>query len=172
MSGTLLELTSEGVELYEALRAAGDDLDPETKEEAERILSEIQFDLDQKLDTYAYVRNEIVARIAGIEELVTKYQKLLKTEKNALEGLDHRLLTAALMMGKREIKTSKFRLTVRTNPPSATITDPQAAVDAGFGEIVQDLKVDKRKLIAAWKSDPSTVAPFAEISQRERIVLS
>jgi hypothetical protein len=173
---TLLELSAEARDLAtrlatveEARQAANTDEAQAALAEAEaaleELLAQVGEDIERKADAYADVIAEFGARADVMKVQEQLYRRKREVAENAARRLKDHLRYTLEGLGLREVQGERWKLSVQTSPPFATITDEGLAVASGFGEVVQQVKVDARAVVAAWKEDPAAVAKFAEVTQ-------
>jgi len=173
---TLLALADDARDLAERLMAVEEarqsaDTDEarealaQAEEELEALLVQIGEDLTAKADAYCDVIAEFGARAGVMRAQQDMYKRKREVAENAARRLKERLHFVLEDLGLARVDGERWKMAVQASPPSATVTDEQRAVQCGFGEVVEETKLDRKAILAAWKEDPESVADFAEVTQ-------
>jgi len=173
---TLLDLTAEARDLANRLANVEEVRQEATTEDAQAALAEAEAELEallalvgeditRKADGYGDVMAEFKTRADVMKQQEDLYRRKRQIAENAALRLKDTLHYALEGLGLREVEGERWKLAIQNSPPSASITDEGLAVASGFGEIVSTAKVDAKAIIAAWKSDPSSVSGFAQVTQ-------
>jgi hypothetical protein len=93
------------------------------------------------------------------------YKRKRQVAENAARRLKDRLHFVLEDLGLKRVDGERWKITVQASPPSVVVTDEELAMNAGFAEIVREVKLDKQAIIARWREDPQSVARFAEVVQ-------
>jgi hypothetical protein len=69
-----------------------------------------------------------------------------------------------------QIETSRFSLSIRTNPPACTVVDA-AAVPGEYQRTKIEISVDRRAILEDFKRD-GVIPPGVEITRGERLSIA
>ena len=135
----------------------------------EAALAALGEGLEAKVDGYGFVLQEFATRAAAYEDMQRTFQRKRQVQERAAARLKGALLRALDMLGVKRVDGLHWRVRIQGNLAGVNVTDPEAAVAAGFGEIVTQAVPDCKAIIAAWKADPASVAAFAEVTQGSHV---
>ena len=173
---SLLELSAEARELAELLQSveeARQEADgaeacaalDEAETALEARLAAVAENIEAKADAYGDIIAEFTARAEVMRHEEDRYKRKRQVAENAARKLKSRLQFVLEDLGLAAVEGERWKLALQKSPASVTVTDEGLAVAQGFGEIVQQARVDARAVLAAWKQDPASVATFAEVVQ-------
>ena len=144
---SLYELSTAFATIVDAYEAA------ETDEEREgfvQALIDLSGDIDTKSDAYAKIIRNVSAEAKAFRDEAGRLTKCAVARENFVERLKAAQLSAMLLTGKTEIKTSIGKWSVQKNPMSCDVTDP-AKVPTRF-HVPQPDKIDKQAMIREHKA--------------------
>lgn len=169
----LYELTDEYRRLQAALLEWEGVEDEETREVVEAtltpLLEAVADGLAEKSDGYVAIMRELDAEAEMFRAEADRMTRKAQTRTNALNRLKARLQEAMEQLGLDRIDGPLFTVRLQASPPACQVTDEDAAIVAGFGEVVEQRKLDRRAIIAAWKADPGRIAGFATVEVRRHL---
>ena len=161
---TLYEITGELRELLE--------LAQEEEIEEEVIMNTIESmgldaDLEQKVENYWYVIDELEASNKRIKEEEDRLKARRTTQENNIKRMKQILTEALEFVGVEKIKTDKSTIWIQNNPHSLEIRDISKIPERFFTE--QDPKLNSRELINYLKENPDEDFDGAELRQTRGI---
>lgn len=173
---TLLELSAEARDLAQRLMAVEEARrDAETDEaqealaqaevELEALLVQVGEDITNKADAYCDVIAEFNARADVMKAQELTYRRKREVAERAAKRLKERLQAVLEGLGMMKVAGTRWTLTLQASPPSVIVTDEAQAVACGFGEIVQEVRVDRKAILAAWKENAGSIAAFADVAR-------
>ena len=173
---SLFDLTGDMLQLQDELLALeeyeGRELEGEEAEAYEALVGRLMArfdrwteDLAAKSDGYVWVIREMEARAAAYKEQAAVFARKRQVQERAAARLKDALKRAMETMGTTKIKGEQWTIGLQNSARSVTVKDEEAAVAAGFGEVVEAFSVDQRAILAAYAEDPARVAAFATVEQ-------
>ena len=143
---SLYALRNELVEWMAAWEAAETD---EDREYFESQIIDVTGDFDAKCDDYAKLIRNVQADVEGYKTEIARLTALKRSGEDFIEHLKARLTEAFEATGRREVRTSIGKWSLRTNPVSCEVTD-EAKVPDRF-RVPQPDKIDRKALIDWYK---------------------
>ena len=128
--------------------------------------------LDEKVDGYVWVLKDMEAKAAVYKAQKDAFYHKQQVQERAYKRLKARLGWALEELGVTEVGGELWKVRLQQSNPTVHVTDENAAVGAGFGEMVTTPKVDKKGLLNVWKLDPSLVEGFAEVTTGTHVRIS
>lgn len=161
---TLYEITGELRELLE--------LAQEKEIEDEVIANTIEsmgldVDLEQKVENYWYVIDELEASNSRIKEEEERLKARRITQENNIKRMKDTLTEALNFIGVEKIKTDKSTIWIQNNPIGLAIRDESKIPKRFYDD--QDPKLNKRELINYLKENPDENFDGAELRQTRGI---
>ena len=124
-------------------------------------------DLEQKVENYWYVIDELEASNKRIREEEERLQARRTTQENNIKRMKDTLTGALEFAGVEKIKTDKSTIWIQNNPIGLAIRD-ESKIPKRF-YIDQDPKLNKRELIDYLKENPDEDFDGAELKQTRGI---
>jgi len=113
---TLLEITDNMVVLDDLIQECGGNMeDPQIEEAISTWISEMQDDLDNKVDNYAAFITELKARSATRKAEADRLAARARTDSSTAAFLGNRLKIALTELGIKKLETDRYRVTVAGN---------------------------------------------------------
>lgn len=113
---TLLDITDDMVALDNLIQECGGDMsDPLVEDAIGTWISEMQHDLDSKVDNYAAFITELKARAAMRKSEADRLTMRAKTDANTAAFLADRLKFALNELGIKKLETNRYRVAVAGN---------------------------------------------------------
>lgn len=113
---TLLEITDNMVALDDLIQECGGDMeDPQVENAISTWISEMQDDLDNKVDNYAAFITELKARSATRKAEADRLSNRARTDSNTASFLANRLKIALTELGIKKLETDRYRVSVAGN---------------------------------------------------------
>lgn len=161
---TLYEITGELRELLE--------LAQEAEIEEEVIMNTIEsmgldVDLEQKVENYWYVIDELEASNKRIKEEEDRLKARRATQENNIKRMKDTLTGALEFIGVEKIKTDKSTIWIQNNPFGLEVRDISKIPKRFF--IEQEPKLNSRELIKYLKENPDEKVDGAELRQTRGI---
>lgn len=161
---TLYEITGELRALLE--------LAQEEEIEEEVIMDTIESmgldeDLEQKVENYWYLIDELEASNKRIKEEEDRLKARRTTQENNIKRMKDTLRGALEFIGVEKIKTDKSTIWIQNNPHSLEVKDISKIPKRFF--IEQEPKLNSRELIAYLKGNPDEKVGGAELRQTRGI---
>jgi hypothetical protein len=149
---TLFDLEDTAYQLLALLEATDDPVDlAEAVAEAKAQLALVDQMLMEKTESYVSVIRSLEAMAEARKVEADRLRDRAKTAERHADWLRARLLTHMQTTGRERIETSRFTLTVRTNPPTVVVVDA-ASVPHEFERTKWIIDVDKRAILAHVKA--------------------
>lgn len=158
---SLYELTEEYADLVLLLES-----DELTEDEITFEMNKILADVDTKAEGYAKILRNWAVEADGLASEIDRLTKRRKAVENASKRLKQHLQNAMVFMGKKQIATPIGKWSLRTNPPSAEITDFSAIPERYL--IAQEPKVDKKQIVVDWRNN-GKIIPGVEIIRKQSL---
>ena len=162
---TLYDVTGEYLAAWEALDEAADD---ESVQSALAALSNVQEKLALKAEKVAAVMREFEVRAEARKAESTRLAALSMRDQARADWLREYLKQQLVASGLDKIETTRFRMTLRSNPPSVNVVDA-ARVPSEFQRTTITTSVDKRAVLDAWKRDGWIVPGCELVTDAKRI---
>lgn len=161
---TLYEITGELRELLE--------LAQEAEIEEEVIMNTIEsmgldVDLEQKVENYWYVIDELEASNKRIKEEEDRLKARRATQENNIKRMKQTLTGALEFIGVEKIKTDKSTIWIQNNPHGLEVRDISKIPKQFF--IEQEPKLNSRELINYLKGNPDEMVDGVELRQTRGI---
>lgn len=161
---TLYEITGELRELLE--------LAQEAEIEEEVIMNTIEsmgldVDLEQKVENYWYVIDELEASNKRIKEEEDRLKARRATQENNIKRMKQTLTGALEFIGVEKIKTDKSTIWIQNNPYGLEVKDISKIPKRFF--IEQEPKLNSRELINYLKGNPDEMVDGVELRQTRGI---
>ncbi len=161
---TLYEITGELRELLE--------LAQEAEIEEEVIMNTIEsmgldVDLEQKVENYWYVIDELEASNKRIKEEEDRLKARRATQENNIKRMKDTLTGALEFIGVEKIKTDKSTIWIQNNPHGLEVKDISKIPKQFF--IEQEPKLNSRELINYLKGNPDEKVDGVELRQTRGI---
>jgi len=113
---TLLEITDDMVALDNLIHECGGNMeDPQVEDAVSTWLSEIQHDLDNKVDNYAAFITELKARSATRKQEADRLAARARTDAGTAVFLADKLKFALSELGIKKLETDRYRVSVAGN---------------------------------------------------------
>jgi hypothetical protein len=151
---TLFDLEDTAYQLLALLEATDDPVelaDVEAVAEVKAQFALVDQMLMEKTESYVSVIRSLEAMAEARKVEADRLRDRAKTAERHADWLKARLLTHMQTTGRERIETSRFTLTVRTNPPSVVVVDA-ASVPHEFERTRWIIDVDKRAILAHVKA--------------------
>lgn len=158
---SLYELTEEFSDLVLLLES-----EEVSEDEIAFELAKISESVDAKADGYAKILRNWAIEADGLASEIDRLTKRRKAVENASTRLKQHLQNAMVLTGKNQISTSIGKWSIRTNPPSAEITDFSAIPERYL--IAQEPKVDKKQIVADWRNN-GEIIPGVDIIRKQSL---
>lgn len=119
--------------------------DPEAFEDA---LEDINEEINSKAENIAHVLQEINSNKNTLAEEIKRLQARKKAFENDYDRLKHYLFSELESANIDKVKTARFTIGIRNNPPKLSVLD-ESAIPDDF--IVTKMSIDKQALMQAIK---------------------
>ena len=130
---TLLDINHDMQALDDLLTEAGGDIsDPAVEATITKWMSELDTDINNKVDGYAALVSELTLRAKARQEESDRLRKRSQLDKNNAKFLKDRLLMVFEMRGIKKIETNRYRVTVAKNGGVLPMTIMDDAVPATY----------------------------------------
>ena len=147
---TLLEITDNMVVLDDLIQECGGNMeDPQIEDAISTWISEMQDDLDNKVDNYAAFITDLKARSATRKAEADRLAARARTDSSTAAFLANRLKIALTELGIKKLETDRYRVTVAGNGGKQPL-DIYGEVPHEFS--VVRLEPDKNKIREALES--------------------
>ena len=155
-------------EQYHSLMQVIEDTD-KTVDDFDLVLQEIQDNLEHKVENIA----KLCLSLQASAEAIKKEEIRLEARRSALERKDdwlRRYLQGQMLsVGVERVKRDTVTVTIRQNPPSVEVLEPDT-VPLSFCRIIPEQRVvDKRSILDYFKATGELVDGVAVITDRKRI---
>ena len=153
---------------YHSLMQVIEDTD-KTVEDFDLVLQQIQDNLDHKVENIA----KLCLSLERNAEAIKAEEIRLEARRSALERKDawlrKYLQIQMLSVGLEQVKRDTVTVTIRQNPPSVEVLEPDD-VPLTFCRIVPEQRmVDKRAILDYFKATGELVEGVAVVTDRKRI---
>jgi hypothetical protein len=162
-STPLYELSGDYVEVLNLLETA----DSDESGELERQLDALAGAITHKAEAIAGLVQQFEGMAAMRKAEAKRMGELSAADERRAERLRSYLLRHLQSIGTERIDTARFRISVRTNPPSVAVLEQQL-VPAEYLRTVTMTTVDKRAILDALKTT-GEVVPGVEIVRGTRL---
>ena len=132
----------------------GDISDDEVDKIVTGFMSEIETNLERKVDNYAALIKELEAKKESRKAEADRLYKLAKTDENTARNLKDRLVWALNEMGIKKLETPRFKVAVTNNGGKTPldIHDPEAVPQELQKLIPARYEIDSDKIREALES--------------------
>ena len=161
---TLYKITGELRELLELAQEA--ELDEEAITDIIETMG-LDVDLEQKVENYWYVIDELEASNKRIKEEENRLKARRATQENNIKRMKQTLTGALEVIGVEKIKTDKSTIWIQNNPIGLEVKDITKIPRQFFTE--QEPKLNSRELINYLKENPDEDFDGAELRQTRGI---
>ena len=161
---TLYKITGELRELLELAQEA--ELDEEAITDIIETMG-LDVDLEQKVENYWYVIDELEASNKRIKEEENRLKARRTTQENNIKRMKQTLTGALEVIGVEKIKTDKSTIWIQNNPIGLEVKDITKIPRQFFTE--QEPKLNSRELINYLKENPDEDFDGAELRQTRGI---
>lgn len=169
MSTTLLDLTSEAVELDNALALLEDPNHPDVEVILKRML-DLSSETDTKVDSYCAFIRELELRAAARKEEAARLTTRAKVSENLVTNLKTRLLDTFSTMDLTKLETKLFTVTRCKNGGKLSLIVDEDKVTDEYKKTVTKTSVDSDKIREALNDEKDiTFARYAERGEHVRI---
>lgn len=166
---TLFEIGDEITALHDLLNETGGDITDEEAEKAiDQWLSDNQLALEQKVDSYCFLRQEFRARADARMAEAQRLMKLAGTDAKNASRLEARLKLFFELHGFQKLETPRFKVSIQKNGGAAPLIvpdeweqDPASAPEAFQRRVIQ---LDRDAIREAIRNDEE--APGCSIAPR------
>ena len=161
---SLYEIADEWKEILDY--AQEEDIDEQVILETLESLG-LDVDLEQKVENYWYVIDELEASNKRIKEEEDRLKARRTTQENNIKRMKQTLTEALQFVGVEKIKTDKSTIWIQNNPIGLVVRD-ESKIPKRF-YVDQDPKLNKRELINYLKENPDEDFDGAELRQTRGI---
>jgi hypothetical protein len=174
---TLFDLTDDEAGLLEALIAVEEMADQAPTEslrdefevavkQLDAQLAAVTEQIRDKVDSYGWILRELARKAEAYRVTEDEFKRKRQVAEAAAARLKDFLRWAMEDRGDTKLEGEQTTFALQRNSqPAVVVTDEEAALAAGLAETVTTIKVDRRGIGKAWKTDPESVAGFAEVAQ-------
>jgi len=160
---TLYELTNDWIQLLHMLEDGADE------EVINDTLEGLDYEIEAKADGYAKVIRALEADAAAYKTEIDRMTDRKRTIENNIDRMKKNLQATMELTGKTKFKTDLFSFNVQNNAPSVVI-DAENVNDIPIEYLViQEPKVDKKKIAADIKAGVDLHFAHLEQSRSLRI---
>lgn len=170
MSLTLYELADQ----YRLLINKGVDIETGELIEADskalfKRLDEIKDNIGDKAENIGKLWLELQGESKAVEAEITRLAKHKARFETNSQWLKDYLLRELETAGLEEIKRATVKIAIRTNPPSANITNAEVVPKDYKRHIPESWEIDKKKILDHWKETGREVSGVEIITDKKRI---
>ena len=132
-------------------------------------LDEIKDSIGNKAENIAKLFLELQGEAKAVETEITRLAKHKARFESNSQWLKDYLLRELETAGLKEIKRPTVKITIRTNPPSVTITDVDSVPKNWKRYIPEDWEIDKKSILENYKQGGKAVQGTEIITDRKRV---
>jgi hypothetical protein len=165
-STTLYDLSADYLQILDLLETADSD-DTGAVEKLEKTLDELAGAITHKAEAIAGLLQQLEGMAAMRKAEAKRMAELSASDERHADRLRSYLLRNLQSIGTERVDTARFRISVRTNPPSVAVLNQQL-VPAEFIRTVTTTSVDKRAILDQVKIT-GEIPDGVEITRGQRL---
>ena len=156
------------VDKYQRLMRVIDDTGA-SPEDFQLTLASITDQLDRKVENIAKFCLSLESSAAAVKQEEARLQARRQSLEKKAEWLKEYLLAEMLAVGVEQVKQDTITVSVRTNPPSVEVYDPDA-VQQDFRRLVPETwQVDKKRILEHFKATGEILEGVNIVTDKKRI---
>ena len=164
---SIFEIADEYRALDTMLEEVGGDVtDPAVSEYIDNLFTDLDDQLETKVEGYCRLIKEAEARSKARKEEADRMMNRSRTDANMAKGLKQRLQLAFDVMGIKKVETDRFRVSVATNGGQQPLVIFDSMVPSEFMKTTTSTVPDKDSIRSMLES--GKVVEFAELAERGR----
>jgi hypothetical protein len=168
---TLVEIEADSTALWLLLHQVEDDTwTPEERAELEQRLQQANAQLLTKIESYAGLIRKLETLADNDDAEMSRIKARRDRKKRSAEWLRQNLLEHLKRTGQERIETSRFTVSLRTNPPAVQVLEALAVPGEYLREKIE-ITVDKRAIIDHYKKT-GEIPAGCDVTRGQRVDIS
>ena len=164
---SIFEIADEYRALDTMLEEVGGDVsDPAVSEYIDNLFTDLDDQLETKVEGYCRLIKEAEARSKARKEESDRLMNRSRTDANMAKGLKQRLQLAFDVMGIKKVETDRFRVSVATNGGKQPLVIFDSMVPPEYMKTTTNTVPDKDSIRSMLEG--GKVVEFAELAERGR----
>jgi len=127
---------------------------------------DLEQDIEEKIDGYIYVMDELDASNERIQNEIKRLRKRKKVQENNKKRMQERLYDRLKLIERDKVQTDKYTVSIRKNPPKLVVNDESNIPKRFYDERLP--KLNKRALLDELKNSDEELKGV-EVRQEERL---
>ena len=166
---TIFEIRGEWATLVELLEETGGDIsDPEVAQYVDQCFAEIENDLENKVDGYLIVINELKARAEARKQEADRLATRARVDRATIKTMRERLTYVLQTIGREKIETERFKVTIANASGKRSLSIDDGPLPTDWMD-VQTVETPAKDRIRTFLESGGTL-PFARLGERGKVL--